>query len=157
HLSATDSMLLQDYVYDHPDVLPFFREAMDSTEMMIRYFSEQLGRYPFYQEKYGHCLSPLWGGMEHQTMTTLRHFGFELVAHELAHQWFGDYVTCASWADIWLNEGFATYGEYLALRQLRGDTAARAWLRALHSSVTGNIVQGGSVYVADTDNYHRIF
>ena len=41
-------------------------------------------------------------------------FNFGLVAHELGHMWFGDNVTCASWSDIWINEGFATYTDYLA-------------------------------------------
>lgn len=55
----------------------------------------------------GQSLTELAGGMEHQTMTTLGNFGFDLVAHELGHMWFGDNVTCANWSDLWINEGFA--------------------------------------------------
>jgi aminopeptidase N len=157
HFSPTDSMLLQDYIYDYPGLMEQFKPGMDSTEMMIHYFSEVLGRYPFDREKYGHCLAPIWGGMEHQTMTTLRHFGFDLVAHELAHQWFGDYVTCGSWRDIWLNEGFASYSEYLAQAALRGDTAAASWMRNTHAYVLDEPELGGSVYVPDTSSFERVF
>jgi aminopeptidase N len=93
--------------------------------------------------------------MEHQTMTTQGFFTFTLTAHELAHQWFGDYVTCASWQDIWLNEGFASYSEYLALQKLGTASAARNWLVNTHN----NIISGpcGSVWVPDTLNASRIF
>jgi aminopeptidase N len=47
--------------------------------------------------------------MEHQTMSFMSNFNYDLIAHELAHQWFGDKVTCGSWKELWLNEGFATY------------------------------------------------
>src|SRR5690606_33875381 len=122
--NSTDSMLLQEYIYDHPEVLPLYKNAIDSMPLLVNYFSDLFGRYPFYKEKYGHCLSPMGGGMEHQTMTTLRSFNFNLVVHELAHQWFGNYVTCRSWQDLWLNEGFATYSEYLANHYFKGEAAA---------------------------------
>ena len=54
--------------------------------------SKLYGMYPFHKEKYGHCMAPFGGGMEHQTMTSLGFFGFELDAHELGHQWWGDNV-----------------------------------------------------------------
>jgi aminopeptidase N len=63
-------------------------------------------------------MAPFGGGMEHQTMTTQGNFNFTLTAHELAHQWFGNKVTCGSWKDIWVNEGFASYGEYLLMNSL---------------------------------------
>lgn len=76
------------------------------------------GPYPF--RTYGHvAITPFaYGGMEHQSMSTVNRdwlrgvaeFGY---AHEIAHQWFGDWVTCATWADIWLNEGAASWSEAL--------------------------------------------
>lgn len=59
--------------------------------------------------------------MEHQTMTTLSDFSYDLVAHELSHMWFGDNVTCGTWQDIWINEGFATYSPFLATEYLTGE------------------------------------
>ncbi|HEX8348627.1 MAG TPA: M1 family aminopeptidase, partial [Hymenobacter sp.] len=80
-------------------------------------------------------------------------FNFTLTAHELFHQWFGDNVTCASWQDIWLNEGFASYGEYLAYQRFI-PAGARPWMDQIHNSAMGN---SGSVLVADTTNTGRIF
>jgi aminopeptidase N len=85
---------------------------------MITTFSGLWAPYPF--DKYGQAtVDPFAaGGMEHQSMTTLRRsllrgdrFYEYVFAHELAHQWWGDWVTCVDFRDIWLNEGFATYGE----------------------------------------------
>ncbi len=152
---SEDSMLVLDYIYDHPDVLAQYKPSIDSLPHLINFFSDIFGRYPFYKEKYGHCLSPMGGGMEHQTMTTLRSYNFDLVAHELAHQWFGDYVTCKSWRDLWLNEGFATYGEYLAVRHFKGPEAAFEKLKQIQNRVY--ITPGGSVYVKDTADLNRLF
>ena len=115
-----DSILIQNYLYN-ASVLNNYRSEIDITVDLIEIFSDLFGMYPFKDEKYGHCMAPIGGGMEHQTMTTLSGFSFELVSHELTHMWFGDYVTCGTWQDIWINEGFATYGHLLALEQLEGE------------------------------------
>src|SRR5690606_19601737 len=83
----------------------------------------------------GHVLTPLSGGaLETQSMTIMTDTLIEregeqsvwtLVVHELAHQWYGDLVRIASWKDIWLNEGFATYAEWLANEHRYG--AEDAW------------------------------
>ena len=142
---AVDSFLFQNYIYDTAAYLLAFKDDIDATGDMMLSFSGLFGDYPFWKEKYGHCLAPMGGGMEHQTMTTLANFGFNLVAHELAHQWFGDNVTCASWQDIWVNEGFASYAEYLALEQLVSYTAAAEWMEMAHNRVYTE--PEGSVYI----------
>jgi len=79
-----------------------------------------------------------------------------LVSHELTHQWFGDHVTCASWKDVWLNEGFASYGEYLFLEHFRPNDAA-AHMQQFHDAVLNKAEKRGAVYVDDTTNDGRIF
>ncbi len=100
--------------------------SLGKTPQMVQFFSEKIGyRYPY--EKYATiCVSDfIFGGMENTTATTLTdstlhdaraHQDFSsdpLLAHELAHQWFGDLLTCRDWSNGWLNEGFATYFEAL--------------------------------------------
>jgi aminopeptidase N len=154
-----DSVLIQNFVYDVPNCLETYKDGIDQTAEFIELFSDLYSLYPFHEEKYGHCLTDLGGGMEHQTMTTIGGFGFWLVAHELGHMWFGDNVTCATWSDIWINEGFATYSEYLALQFIQGQSAANGEMNSLHNSVMSQ--PGGSVYVPEDevtyDNVWRIF
>ncbi|WP_110977751.1 M1 family aminopeptidase [Hymenobacter sediminis] len=142
------------YLYNQA-ALNDFRAEIDRTPGFIENYSELIGLYPFAKEKYGHSMAPIGGGMEHQTMTTQDGFSFTLTAHELFHQWFGDNVTCGAWEDIWLNEGFASYGEYLSLNRFASATAARQWMDQAHSSAMSQ--PGGSVFAADTTNVSRIF
>lgn len=150
-----DSMLVQNYIYNNPAVLTANKEIIDSTGMMIDYFSTLLGRYPFWKEKYGHCMAPMGGGMEHQTMTTLGFFDTWLTSHELSHQWFGDNVTCGSWADICVNEGLASYCTDLFLDHFWSHAAFISSVKGAENYVTN--LPGGFLFVDDTTSEDRIF
>ena len=147
-------VFIQNYVYDVPNLLNTFQDDIDETVDMLEYFSTVYGPYPFAAEKYGHCMAPLSGGMEHQTMTTQGYFVRDLTAHELGHQWFGDNVTCGTWEDIWLNEGFATYSEYLFQEHMSPGTGLNM-MQQTHNSVKSQ--NGGSVFVDDVTSPNRIF
>lgn len=154
-----DSILIQNYIYDTPGCLLYHKTGLDRTAEMMELFSDLYSQYPFAEEKYGHCLAMISGGMEHQTMTTVNNFGLLIVAHELGHSWFGNNVTCATWSDIWVNEGFATYTDYLAHEKIAGGQWPGIWMKNVHEFITA--VPNGSVYVPPDeiayDNVERIF
>ncbi|MDY0284911.1 MAG: M1 family aminopeptidase [Bacteroidales bacterium] len=122
----------------------------------ISLFSSLFGPYPFQEEKYGHMQWNRGGAMEHQTMTSTGSWDYELLVHELAHQWFGNMVTTASWHDIFLNEGFATYLSGLAYEYLFPETDFwTIWKTQKRAHILTQ--PGGSVYVSDTTDVARIF
>jgi aminopeptidase N len=142
---SPDSLLIQNYIYDAPGCLDYYKNELDNTRYHLELFAKLFGPYPFDKEKYGHCLVNLGGGMEHQTMGSLGDFNFHLTSHELSHQWFGDHVTCADWSDIWLNEGFATYAQYLSLQYLASQAYADSFMMGVHYYVMSQ--PGGSVFI----------
>lgn len=141
--------------YVYPESESALRPQAENIAGMMQLFSELFGLYPFADEKYGHAQFGWPGGMEHQTMSFMGSFDYDLMAHELAHQWFGDKVTCGSWHDIWVNEGFATYLTGLTKEHLMDPVAWSSWKQAVINSVTSQ--PGGSVWVPDTTNVNRIF
>lgn len=156
---APDSILVQNYIVDNASYFTTNKPNIDKTTAFIELYSDQFGLYPFKNEKYGHVHASIGGGMEHQTMSTMNSFGSTLIAHELGHQWWGDNVTCASWNHIWLNEGFASYSEYLAIESLPAlfTTSAANYMQNVHNNVMSSAT--GSVYVPEDQVYNegRIF
>ncbi len=121
------------HYYVEPDYAPFARGIFGDTPEMLEFFSNTLG-YDYPWDKYHQVIVRdfVSGAMENtscsiymealnQTDRELIDGNYEdIVAHELFHHWFGDLVTCESWANLPLNESFATYGEYLWLEHKRG-------------------------------------
>jgi aminopeptidase N len=140
--------------YCYPESIDVFQAGTQNTLEALQLFHYTFGPYPFLNEKYGHVQFGWGGGMEHQTSTFLYNTEESLVAHELAHQWFGDKITCASWEHIWLNEGFATYMSRFYMENKYPLTA-----KVNRKSVIENITSlpNGSVKVEDTTNVGRIF
>lgn len=152
-VSETDSVEILNYVYPE-NFISAENQAAYTVDVMELY-SEKFMPYPFWDEKYGHAQFGWGGGMEHQTMSFMGGFSPGLIAHELAHQWFGDFITCGSWADIWVNEGFAVFCENITTENLHPDT----WLywKSSELNYVLNYGKTGSVYVDDTTNVNRIF
>ncbi len=122
HNGGLDTMLITNAVF--PDVYTKSLQSYGVVPGALSIFSDIFGPYPFADEKYGHSTDGGGGAMEHQTMSTMgttdRIFSEWVVVHELAHQWWGDMITCRSWGHLWLNEGFATYCEALYFEQKIG-------------------------------------
>lgn len=151
-LTSTDSIEVLNYVY--PENLATAMTQTPEIIKVIQLFDSLTIPYPFADEKYGHAQFGWGGGMEHQTMSFVVNFNQPLIAHECAHQWFGDHVTCASWQDIWLNEGFATYFEGLTQeRYFPADWMN--WKQSKINHITS--APDGSVLCNDTTDVSRIF
>ena len=152
-LSRGDTMHLLNYVYPEKKAESQLWSWKSANAM--RLYDSLFIEYPFKKEKYGHAMFGWGGGMEHQTMSFMVNItDAGLMAHELAHQWFGDRVTCGSWSDIWLNESFATYLTGLYYQYVE-PLYWRNWRTSTLGSATSPV--SGSVFCTDTTSVNRIF
>jgi len=150
--SAADSMPVNHFIY--PENLERLKPLLDKTNGMLSYYSNIFGMYPFVKEKYGHAEFGELGGMEHQTVSSMGYWSEGIIAHELTHQWFGDKITCKDWRHIWLNEGFATYGEALHYEQSAGQIVYDGYMLATMMLAKTAV---GSIYVQNDESVAEIF
>lgn len=152
HYGVSDSMLISHYVY--PESFAGIKYLLDETDDMIAVFSDSYGLYPFINERYGHAEMEWGGAMEHQTCSSMGFWGTGVVSHELAHQWYGDMITCADWHHIWLNEGFATYSEAVYLEARDGKAAYDSQIQGeMNYAKTAD----GTIWVQDITSVWEIF
>jgi aminopeptidase N len=131
--------------------------AINQTVPVMNVFEEKFGFYPYRNEQYGHVQFSWGGGMEHTTMSSMGGWSRSLIAHELAHQWFGDKITCGTWRDIWLNEGFAEYLAGLVVESLDGPASFISWKTTKINNIT--TATNGALYLTEAEalNVSRIF
>jgi len=142
------------YVYDNATVTAN-QANLDQTKATLEKFSQSFGDYPFKLEKYGHCQVPHNFYLENQTMSAMINFPNTIIAHEMAHQWYGDAMSLKSFSEIGLSEGFANYSEYLYREYFISLSSAQTTYRGWVNSITSQ--SGGSVYLVDSLNTTAMF
>ncbi len=154
--TAPNTFPIVNYIYPENNTTTVQNQLLQ-TPLIMNLFETLFEPYPFKNEKYGHAQFGWGGGMEHTTVSFMNNFSRSLIAHELAHQWFGDKVTCGTWKDIWLNEGFATYLASMVTENFDGNTAFITDKTNMINNITSQV--GGAVYLTDSEatNVNRIF
>jgi aminopeptidase N len=150
--SATDSMEVLNYVLPEHDSTAL--QSLPRVVNMLAIYSNLFGLYPFIKEKYGHAEISGGSSMEHQTMTSITTFNEDVLSHELAHQWFGDMITCRTWADLWLNEGFAQYCSALYREQRYG---VESYWTYMNTQIDQAKLSQGAIGIPDTSSVSALF
>lgn len=159
--NSNDSVLIQSFLLPESNLYQTHLIAVEKTKDIMYLFSELLGDYPFKYEKYGYALGGQIRASQNHTICTLGYESMDtnsasyfnglmyhyVIAHELGHQYFGNYVSNSKWKYWWLSEGFASYMEYVALQNLESQQKADEWIINAHNEVKKNT--GGSIDVQD--------
>lgn len=157
HSTSGDSMPVTNYVY--PEHYNQAVTDLSFTPEAIGVYAGLFGEYPFINEKYGHTIFPWGGAMEHQCNTSYGqwlirgdHYYDWIVVHELSHQWFGDMITCDTWPNVWMNEGFASYCEALWTENQQGHEAYLDYMRNVNyvSDPSGPIYDPSPLFDGNT-------
>lgn len=143
--------------YIYPETAASTQASLNVTPSIINFFETKIGNYPFRNEKYGHAQFGWGGGMEHTTVSFMGGWSRGLIAHEMAHQWFGDKITCGTWKDIWLNEGLTEYMSGCVVEHLDGATPFVSWKNGKINNITSQPMGNLYLYDAQLTNVGRIF
>jgi aminopeptidase N len=156
-LGTTPSPYFPIVNYIYPETATSTQNSLSVTPGIINFFESILGPYPFRNEKYGHAQFGWGGGMEHTTVSFMGAWTRGLIAHEMAHQWFGDKVTCGTWKDIWLNEGITEYMSGMVVEHFDGAAGFKNWKIGKTNSITS--LPDGNLYLTNTQalDVNRIF
>jgi hypothetical protein len=147
-----DSMPIHYWVY--PENWDIANEVFPVTSDMMEVLEGRFGKYPFFNEMYAMTQYRFGqAGLEHQTNTSIGadNYSENVILHELAHQWWGNMITCDTWHDIWMNEGFGVYSEALWAESQGGFDAYQAFLDAVRYT------DEGTVYCHDISSVWDIF
>lgn len=143
--------------YIYPETAASTQTSLAVTPTIINLYETLVGNYPYRNEKYGHAQFGWGGGMEHTTVSFMGGWSRGLIAHEMAHQWFGDKVTCGTWKDIWLNEGITEYMSGMVVENLDGASSFVSWKSGKINNITSQTT--GNLYLTDAQltDVNRIF
>ena len=164
------------YILDKPLNMVFYvlpekrngaEQLLKDAEEYLNFYAGHFGQYPWMDEKFGLVHTPYWG-MEHQTINAYGNnykktkLGYDfLMFHEMGHEWWGNYLSVADWADFWIHEGFDTYAEALFVEEKYGKEAAKNFVKNRYKKNIQNqklVVPARNTsteYKTDNDVYYK--
>ncbi len=140
-----------------PEYEQYARVMWRQMPKILEVLGHRFGEYPFFDDKFAVAHAPYYG-MEHQTLVaygalfTDNDYGFDdLLLHEVAHEWWGNKITVADWADFWIQEGFATYAEALFVLDTLGEQRYLDYMQRLRQRIDNRhpLVRGKNLTSAD--------